>query len=92
MKSELILLAFLLFAQAFSSSIYQTGSGVGVFSTKSHVLLANSDVGRSVDIEVQFEKAFDSQPLVALATSMIDMEAGAPNGYTTELVYVNEKG
>jgi len=55
-------------------------------------LLAKSDVGRSVDIEVLFEKPFEAPPRVALATSMIDMEGGAPNGYTTELVFVNERG
>lgn len=45
-----------------------------------------------MDIEVLFDKPFESIPRVALATSMLDMEAGAPNGYTTELVFVNERG
>jgi hypothetical protein len=72
--------------------MYQSGSGVGVFSTTQHVLLANTDAGRSTDMVVNFEKPFDSVPHVAVANAMLDMEAGAPKGYTTELVYVNEKG
>ncbi len=54
--------------------------------------MAGSDVGRSVDIEVTFEKPFEGQPRVALATSLIDMEAGAPNGFTTEFMFINERG
>jgi hypothetical protein len=90
-RASIVLALVLLLAVSVQGQYsYQSGNGVGVFASNEHVLLAFNDVGRTVDIEVKFQQPFEEQPRVALATAMIEMEAGAPSGYTTELVFVNE--
>jgi hypothetical protein len=49
-------------------------------------------VGRSLDIRVRFTEFFSVLPKVAIATSLIDMEAGTPSGYAAEITDVSHKG
>lgn len=49
-----LLLSIIVIANCYTYGMYQTGNGVGVFSQNapSHILMTQSDIGRSVDIEV----------------------------------------
>lgn len=73
---------------------YQFGYNVGVFETQSHdhILMSSRQIGRSLDISVQFEEAFDNHPKVAIATSLLDIEVGTPTGYTADVINVDHLG
>lgn len=54
--------------------------------------MSSRDIGRNVDVHVRFTEFFEVLPKVAIATSLVDMEAGTPSGYSAEVVTVGHKG
>lgn len=54
--------------------------------------MSSREAGRTIDLPVKFQQAFASHPKIAIATSLLDVEAGSPSGFSADVIEVSHKG